>query len=447
LLEEIFRYLRQAGKGVRADRILADVLKIQNPDPDRAEGILTCLLGQDPRFTRIGGLWELKPARAALERVAVLHVGYAKSPDRFHAVHAALRLPDGEVVEFDGCNPSDNLRRCCAALEASPLVVWSAVERRVWNVFLQSAGLRCRGKRIYLQALAARALKRPRSGLLREKLAAALNVPTPDNEKPREVVGTLYQCWLLLLTGIPVEFCRDLESLTGWITAGTEIDFSRFAFDREFLRQLPGTPGVYMMKNRAGRILYVGKSRNLRSRVSSYFTPQALLQPKIARIHRQLHSIDTFTVENEIEALLMEMRMIKDFRPVINLQSDVHVLQSGHSEERNLLLFVLETERDRVQVYLLSNGVFAGRQAARLGRVPPKRLCSRIKSVFFAPVRGGGQKVEPWEKEIVLRWFKAQQQRLNYLDVDQAGDLGSVLSRVRDYLADPDRLSQKIYYR
>ena len=213
------------------------------------------------------------------------------------------------------------------------------------------------------------------------------------------------------------------------------------------MRQLPGTSGVYMMMDLRGKILYVGKSRNLRRRVSSYFTPRALNQPKIAKIHARLHSIEILRTDNEVEALLMEMRMIKDFRPPINLQTEVHDLQDARHEGRNLLLFVADPEQKGANIYFFHNGIFSGRHAAPLGRPPSKRLRAKLEALFFTQGRGRKRRGEAWEMEIVSRWLTANQRRLNYLDVDDAGNLAAALARLQYYLCDPDRLARKVYYR
>lgn len=201
------------------------------------------------------------------------------------------------------------------------------------------------------------------------------------------------------------------------------------------------------MKDCEGTILYVGKSRNLKHRVSSYFSPRALCHPKIARIHERLHSIEVRRTDNEIEALLLEMRLIKNFRPPVNLQAEIHERQADRHEGRNLLLFVVDAEKNRAKISLFRNGTFAGRLSASMGRPPSKRLQERLKSLFFARGRRRNRRGEIWEKEIVSRWLTANQKRLNYFDIHEVEDFAAVLERLQHYLSDPDKLTHKVYYR
>ncbi len=83
-------------------------------------------------------------------------------------------------------------------------------------------------------------------------------------------------------------------------------------------RSLPKTPGVYLLKDASGTVIYVGKARSLRSRVGSYFVASADLGPKKQPLLELVSDFDTIESEGEWEALLMEARLIKDIRPRFN---------------------------------------------------------------------------------------------------------------------------------
>jgi len=100
-----------------------------------------------------------------------------------------------------------------------------------------------------------------------------------------------------------------------------ELD-ARIARLREKIAHFPRTPGVYLMKDREGRLLYVGKARDLRARVSSYFQDSADLLssrgPEIAHMAALVEDIDFLDCETEVDALLAENRLIKDVQPQYN---------------------------------------------------------------------------------------------------------------------------------
>ena len=89
---------------------------------------------------------------------------------------------------------------------------------------------------------------------------------------------------------------------------------------KEKVRRLPDGPGVYLMKDRLGRILYVGKAKSLKRRVSSYFQPSRdfTQQPKIRALVELIADFDIIEVRSEPEALLLEGRLIKEYKPRYN---------------------------------------------------------------------------------------------------------------------------------
>lgn len=86
------------------------------------------------------------------------------------------------------------------------------------------------------------------------------------------------------------------------------------------LRALPHKPGVYLFRDRLGRVIYVGKARSLRKRVSQYFQPSRAMRadPKTRALLDSIVEFETFVVQSEAEALLLESRLVKDFKPRYN---------------------------------------------------------------------------------------------------------------------------------
>src|SRR5882724_8259072 len=90
---------------------------------------------------------------------------------------------------------------------------------------------------------------------------------------------------------------------------------------KEKVRRLPDKPGVYLMRDRLGRIIYVGKAKSLKKRVSSYFQRGrafTLSQPKIRALLDLIADFDVHEVKSEPEALLLEGKLIKQWRPRYN---------------------------------------------------------------------------------------------------------------------------------
>ncbi len=88
---------------------------------------------------------------------------------------------------------------------------------------------------------------------------------------------------------------------------------------RERLKSVPTRPGCYLMRDRRGVIIYVGKAKNLRRRVLSYFRPGAKHAPKVRSMVNTVADLEFMTVRNDAEALLTEANLIKKYKPHFNI--------------------------------------------------------------------------------------------------------------------------------
>jgi excinuclease ABC subunit C len=147
------------------------------------------------------------------------------------------------------------------------------------------------------------------------------------------------------------------------------------------LSDYPPSPGVYLMKNAKGKIIYVGKAKSLRARLSSYFRSEAGHSLKTRAMVGQITAIDTLLTATEKEALLLEASLIKKHKPRYNVvlrddkQYILFKLDKRHPFPR--LRFTRRVERDGAAYF----GPFTSAAAARktwkeLNRIFPLRKCS-----------------------------------------------------------------------
>ncbi len=98
---------------------------------------------------------------------------------------------------------------------------------------------------------------------------------------------------------------------------------SRIEEIRERIKEFPTGPGLYFMKGPNDAVLYIGKAKNLRSRVASYFQPGSNLEasrgPYIVEMVNRVHTVDYLEAQSEVDAMLKEARLIKDIRPPYNM--------------------------------------------------------------------------------------------------------------------------------
>src|ERR1043166_3993311 len=85
------------------------------------------------------------------------------------------------------------------------------------------------------------------------------------------------------------------------------------------VKEFPPGPGVYLMKDAQGRVVYVGKAKNLRNRASHYFTKAAADDLRTADLVKVVADIDFVQTDTEVDALLLEARLVKDVQPRFNV--------------------------------------------------------------------------------------------------------------------------------
>ena len=88
----------------------------------------------------------------------------------------------------------------------------------------------------------------------------------------------------------------------------------------EKAKTLPKLPGVYLMKDEKGRVIYVGKASSLRDRVGSYFQPSTKLESLKSEMIQHVVDFEHLQTDSEVEALLAENRLIKDIQPRFNVR-------------------------------------------------------------------------------------------------------------------------------
>ncbi len=88
---------------------------------------------------------------------------------------------------------------------------------------------------------------------------------------------------------------------------------------QNILTNLPLTPGVYQMKDASGKVIYVGKAKNLRSRVKSYFDRTVDLSAAKKQMVEKIRDIETILCQTEVEALVLETNLIKHLTPKYNI--------------------------------------------------------------------------------------------------------------------------------
>jgi len=111
---------------------------------------------------------------------------------------------------------------------------------------------------------------------------------------------------------------------------------------KAILERLPSSPGIYLMKQESGDVIYVGKAKNLKKRVSSYFRKQKNMSTKVKHMVEEIRDIEYITTSNELEALVLETNYIKEHKPKYNILM---------RDDKNHLYIKVTTNEDYPRIY------------------------------------------------------------------------------------------------
>ncbi|MCI0702807.1 MAG: excinuclease ABC subunit UvrC [Planctomycetia bacterium] len=207
-------------------------------------------------------------------------------------------------------------------------------------------------------------------------------------------------------------------------------------------KEFPTTPGVYLMKDGGGNVLYVGKAKNLRSRASSYFSKEAANDPRIRDWIGFVRDVDYIETSDAIAAVFTEARMIKDLRPKYNktLRDDktFPYLQIRTREEFPRVEITRKPRRKGVRLY----GPFTGTKHLRIAvdllqRLFQFRTCSLdIKSdedrwKWFRPclLHSIRRCTAPCNLRVSREDYRAQIQKLIFILEGKKGKLSKRMER------------------
>ena len=156
-------------------------------------------------------------------------------------------------------------------------------------------------------------------------VARTLGIPDAGQHRAladAEVTGGVYLSLLNLATGRGVDSLEALLELSARKrprrSPGRAVGRGRSLLNEELLRDIPHAPGVYVMRDVNDRVIYVGKAKDLRKRVGSYYSQPLGYTRKMDGLLESLETIETTVVGSELEALILESQLIRRYRPRFN---------------------------------------------------------------------------------------------------------------------------------
>ena len=199
-----------------------------------------------------------------------------------------------------------------------------------------------------------------------------------DESKPYAVAVVVEQGGAGSTVATPIARQRWKRPSRSW-DRGKRVRSEEFALK---LKNLPDSPGCYLMKSH-GQIIYVGKAVNLKNRVRQYFQSSKNHTPKVQAMVERVDDFDIVLVDSEMEALALELNLIKRYRPKYNilLKDDKHFpyIRVDLAQDYPRLELVRKQARDGARYFGPYKGATAVREVLDVARmVFPIRTCNRV---------------------------------------------------------------------
>ena len=267
------------------------------------------------------------------------------------------------------------------------------------------------------------------------------------------------------------------------------VDFSKYAFDKGFLWAIPQRAGVYKMKNKSGDVIYVGKAKNLKVRVNSYFWNTADRLQKITDLLTHVYTIEYEETGSELAAIVLEFRLIQQYRPRLNQQLEVHERTTRYGNLKNFIAILPSSIEESLELFFVTDGLPLHRyeilrdavnfseierildtryyEAVEANRCPPlhtkdnENLHDFPKHSHESPFSKRGLRginvssdgniqnhnvltdLEMGEMEIVMSWIEANKDQINYINMDTVSGKEACLKILGDYLRDEETFQKK----
>jgi hypothetical protein len=207
-------------------------------------------------------------------------------------------------------------------------------------------------------------------------------------------------------------------------------DFESDNIDSEFWASAPESPGVYIMRNKHHDVIYVGKAVNLKRRLKSYFVESIFIDEKLENIRKNLDDIELIKTGSELEALLLEFKLIAKHRPEINSQQKVHARAFLEQQRFPQIIFLPAVDENNLTLILFNPSHSINLiLSSRIGLQPKGE--DDIKITFFVEPTSA---VNKNEEEIITSWLSKNHEKISRIDMRMVPSFEEALRLIRLHL-------------
>lgn len=473
--EKIYAYLKSKKTGAASGEIVEQVVRIKGASPAVSEKLIHTALSGDRRFTldehRLWHIIEKNGTPISDAELAVVSLFTArlagkygiiveisaqkfkgdKPTGHFHtfinpgaSVLPSLHLPGDLEQEIKQGVPAEKGALALLHFFGDAILVGYDIHALVHQL---KAILGKTQETIENQVLCLRLLTRKLIPSLNQKslddVSLFFKLPTVDTPNTEKEVGALVNIFARCREMIESQKIGTVEALLEFqYPAVKVVDFSKYAFDKAFLWSIPQKPGVYKMKDKSGKIIYVGKAKNLKDRVGSYFWNTTNCLQKVADLLNTVYTLEYEITGSELAAMLLEFQLIKQYRPLFNQQIEVHERAARYGSLKNFILILPSTVENCLELFFVREGQPLQRYDLLRDAVDLSGV-EEILDEMFDQNQDVLTDDETAEMDVVLSWVDANKDFVNYINIDVAGNQAACLKLIKDYIRDDELLQKK----
>jgi hypothetical protein len=446
-MDKVSEYLAARPEGATAEDIAREALGLTGAVGGVASSVIRAAAETDPRITEVdGGLWALRNATQSkrLRERAYVVIASREQPDGALGVGVTRVTFAGDLTtesfviprgrSESGVTEFNRLQGLVTNAEVGGFR-FSTTRSSVNQISRLQVGRTCLSQGLCLSKLARRCYPDQKIRSCAD-VAEALGlsyVEPPDTTSASEQQATL-------LLGLLEQFeARDINTIEGVLEdlrpMVTAVDFEAFAFDETYLDDLPECPGVYVMRDVDGKVIYVGKSVHLRDRVKTYFAKRSEREEKTLKILDRIWTVEVQEVGSELEALMLEARLIQATQPEFNKQVEVH--ERGVSDRPPYVLVLPSADPESVELFCVRSDLEIGTVRTRKDLADWGEGWSSLND-YFSREAAELNDSDLAAHRILAGWLQQNGEKINLIDLGDAGATENLKGILEAHIRDAD---------
>ena len=472
--DKIYAYLKSQKAGATSKEIVEQVLKIKGASPHISEKLIQTAIAGDRRFAvdehclwKIIGKGGTPLSEAEIVFLSLLTIDTPEK-SRIIVEISAQKLRDGKIVnrlhtlvnpgslkvqtmllpedfaqEVKGGVPLEKAARLFSDFVGDGILIGYDVHSSInqLNAVLSKSNEMIENPPLCLKFLAKKLIPDLQPKSIND-IAAFFKLSVVDTRRTETEVCTAAEIFSRYRELLQEQEFSTVEAVLAFQYPDIEyVDFSKYAFDKAFLWAIPQKPGVYKMKNKSGDVIYVGKAKNLKVRLNSYFWNTADRLQKITDLLNHVYTIEYEETGSELAAIVLEFRLIKQYRPGLNQQLEVHERTTRYGNLKNFIVILPSSIEESLELFFVKDGLPLQRYEILRDAVN----FSGVERILDTNIQNHNvlTDIEMGEMEIVLSWVEANKDRVNYINMDTISGKEACLKILGDYLRDEETFQKK----